>query len=90
MNEQIEDERVIPSGWPGQRGGGSSLGFVRGLLLGGGGVGHGVDAGEVVEAEADAAGDRPGAVVPRCSPKTLLPFSRAGSLTTGFRRHLLS
>ena len=91
MNKQIGNERVIPSGWPGQRGGGSSsLGVVRGLLLGGGVVGHGVDVEEVVEAEANGVGDGSGAVALRRSPKTLLPFSRAGSRTTGFRRHLLS
>ena len=91
MNEQIGDERVIPSGWPGQRGGGSgNLGVVCGLLLGGGVVGHGVYAGEVVETEADKIGDGSGAVASRRSSKTLLPFSRAGSRTTGFRRHLLS
>ena len=63
MNEQIGDERVIPSGWPGQRGGGnSSLGIGRGLLLDGFVVSHGVDAGEVVEAEAVGGGDGSGAV----------------------------
>ena len=66
MNEQIGDERVIPSGWLGQHGGGSgSLGIGRGLLLGGGVVSYGVDAGEVVEAEADGDGDGLGAVVPK-------------------------
>ena len=91
MNEQIGDERVIPFGWPGQRGGGSgSLGIGRGLLLGGGGVIHGVDAGKVVEAKAEGYGDGSGAVASRRSPKTLLPVSRAGSRMTGFRRHLLS
>ena len=63
MSEQIRDERVIPSGWPGQRGsGGGSLGIGRGLLLGGFIVSHGVDAGEVVEAEAVGGGDGSGAV----------------------------
>ena len=58
MNEQLGDERVIPSGWPGQRGGGSgNLGIGQGLLLGSGVVSHGVDAGELVEAEADGDGD---------------------------------
>ena len=91
MKKQTGDERVIPSGWPGQCGGGSSrLGFVRGLLLGGVVVGHGVDTGQVVEAEANGVGDGSGAVASRRSPKTLLPFSRTGSRTTGFRRHLLS
>ena len=91
MNEQIGDERVIPSGRPGQRGGGSgSHGIGRGLLLGGGVVSYGVDAGEVVEAEADGDEDGSGAVSSGRSPKTLLPFSRARSRTTGFQRHLLS
>ena len=56
----------------------------------GGVVSHGVYAGEVVEAEANGDGDGSRAVASRRSPKTLLPFSRAGSRTTGFRRHLLS
>ena len=43
-----------------------------------------------MEAEANRVGDGSGAVASRRSPKTLLPFSRAGSRTTGFRRHLLS
>ena len=91
MNDQIGDERVIPSGRPGQRGGGSgSLGIGRGLLLGGFVASRGVDAGEVVEAEANGDGDGSGAVASRRSPKTLLPFSQAGSRTKGFRRHLLS
>ena len=34
MNEQIGNERVIPSSWPGQRGGGGG-GRGEGLLLGG-------------------------------------------------------
>ena len=57
MNEHIGDERVIPSGWPGQRGGGgSSPGISQGLLLGDFVVSHGVDVEEVVEAEADEDG----------------------------------
>ena len=80
MNKKTGDERVIPSGWLGQRGGDGGSG--RGLLLGGFVVSHGVNAGEVVEAEADGDGDGSGAVASRRSPKTLLPFSRAGSQMT--------
>src|SRR4051812_36541723 len=101
MYEYKRDERIIPRGWPSQRGGCiSSLGFV-GRLLEGGGLGsggvvvvrHGVG---VVEGVDEAAGfeaedgEESGAVAPRRSPKTLSAFSRGGPRRSRFRRHLLT
>ena len=83
MNEQIGDERVIPSGWPGQRGGGSGrLGMGRGLLLCGGVVSHGVDAGEAVAAEGGEEGDGAGAAASRRSPKTVILNDRVPEAPT--------